>query len=279
VHAGQSTALHDAWVRGGLEVSAHLDAGSVNRVLLVSDGLANVGESRPDVIVSRAAELFSRGVSTSTVGVGGDFNEDLMIPMAVSGGGAGWFVERPEDFTRIFEAELTGLAALYGERGVLRIEPRRAGVALAEVLNDFPIAAGGGWAVGSLSHGHPLEIVARIKAPGGEVGQPLDLLDVRLELDAVGQGHVAMQQLLRIGCDRPEVVDAMPSDAAVERVVLLLMAARARLEAIAHADTGDLGTARGVLERVMQSLFTTRFSRDPEIRSDGEQVREMIRSY
>jgi Ca-activated chloride channel family protein len=249
VHPGGSTALHDAWVQGGLQVSAHLDASRLNRVLLISDGLANVGETSPELLVSRARELFARGVSTSTIGVGGDFNEDLMIPMAVSGGGSGWFVETPADFRRIFEAELAGLAALYGERGLMRLEPRRKGVEVLEVLNDFAREGregrdGDGWSIGSLSCGRPMEIVARVRARGGEVGQPLDLLDVRLSWDVPGQGRLEMQQLLRVACDEAAIVDALPPDPQVERVVGLLMAARTRVEAIGLMDAGDIAGAR-----------------------------------
>ncbi|HZI94690.1 MAG TPA: VWA domain-containing protein [Patescibacteria group bacterium] len=258
-HRG-STALHDAWVKGGLEVSEHLDTGRVNRVLLISDGLANVGETNPDLLVSRAGELFARGVSTSTIGVGANFNEDLMIPMAVSGGGSGWFVETPDDFRRIFEAELAGLMSLFGERGVMRIEPRRPGTLVVEVLNDLPAAddGSGGWKIGTLSHGQPLEIVARVKTRGGEVGQPLDLLDVRLSWDVIGQGRFELQQLLRIACDDAAKVELLPVDPEVNRVVALLMAARARKEAIAHADAGDTGHAVELLRQessIMSSMF------------------------
>jgi Ca-activated chloride channel family protein len=77
VFARGSTALHEAWVRGGIEVSEHLREGATNRVLLVTDGLANVGETNIDRIVSQAMNLHKRGVSTSTIGIGEDFNEDF----------------------------------------------------------------------------------------------------------------------------------------------------------------------------------------------------------
>src|SRR4051794_1970838 len=54
IFARNSTALHEAWVRGGLEVSNHLDGDAINRVLLITDGQANVGETNADRIVSQA---------------------------------------------------------------------------------------------------------------------------------------------------------------------------------------------------------------------------------
>ena len=87
IQAGGSTALHEAWRQGGLQVSHHLDREHLNRVILLSDGLANVGETNPDVIATDVHKLAGLGVSTTTMGVGDDYNEDLMAAMAKSGDG------------------------------------------------------------------------------------------------------------------------------------------------------------------------------------------------
>jgi Ca-activated chloride channel family protein len=123
VFARNSTALHEAWVRGGMQVSEHLTEGAVNRVLLITDGQANVGETNIDRIVSQSKGLFERGVSTSTIGIGDDFNEDLLLPMAQSGGGNAWHVERSEDMQRIFAVELEGLIAQVAHTVTLGLIP------------------------------------------------------------------------------------------------------------------------------------------------------------
>jgi Ca-activated chloride channel family protein len=275
IHSGGSTALHDAWVRGGLLVTECLDPKRLNRVLLVSDGLANIGETRSDVIASHARGLLDKGVSTSTVGVGSDFNEDLMIAMAKAGGGAGWFVESPADFRRIFEAELSGLAATFGEKAVLKIEPRRHGVEVVDVLNDF---TGGpdGHEIGTLVHGQPLEIVARLKIRGGEVGQPLDLFDLCLSWEGPGQGRTELRQLFRIACDDPAAVDALPIDPEVERAVGLLMAARARKEAVRFMDAGDVVMARQALG-AQRGVWEARYSASshPEDRLEADEFQRL----
>src|ERR1044071_2224108 len=97
VTARNSTALHEAWVRGGLAVSERLLDQGINRVVLITDGQANVGITNTDEIVTQAMGLFQRGVSTSTIGIGADFNEDLLMPMAQSGGGNAWHVVEPDD--------------------------------------------------------------------------------------------------------------------------------------------------------------------------------------
>src|SRR5207302_5578297 len=135
VQARGATALHEAWVRSGLEVSEHLLDDGINRVLLITDGLANVGVTSTDEIVSQAMGLFHRGVSTSTIGIGDDFNEDLLMPMAQSAGGNAWHAEHADDMQRIFAVELEGLIAQVAHTVTLGLIPAD-GVRIVDVLND-----------------------------------------------------------------------------------------------------------------------------------------------
>ena len=49
------------------------------------------------------------------MGLGKDFNEDLMMEMANAGGGAFYFIESPEVTPEIFQEELTGLLSVIGQ--------------------------------------------------------------------------------------------------------------------------------------------------------------------
>ena len=65
-----TTALHGGWQEGGRQVQTNRQSEGVNRVILLSDGLANVGESRPDKIADDVHKLAEAGVSTTTLGLG-----------------------------------------------------------------------------------------------------------------------------------------------------------------------------------------------------------------
>ena len=65
----------EGWLRGCEQVASHLAERGVNRCLLLTDGLANVGITDHEQLAIHAAELRARGVSTSTFGVGNDFDE------------------------------------------------------------------------------------------------------------------------------------------------------------------------------------------------------------
>ena len=60
------TNLHSGWLEGSLQVSQHLQPRQLNRVLLLSDGLANAGETNPNTISHHVQGLAQRGVSTTT---------------------------------------------------------------------------------------------------------------------------------------------------------------------------------------------------------------------
>ena len=92
VDARGSTNLGEGWLRGCEQVARHLVDRGVNRCLLLTDGLANVGMTDPDQLASHAAELRARGVSTSTFGVGNDFDERLLQALADAGGGHFYYI-------------------------------------------------------------------------------------------------------------------------------------------------------------------------------------------
>jgi Ca-activated chloride channel family protein len=130
------TNLHSGWLEGSLQVSQHLQPQQLNRVLLLSDGLANAEETNPNTIAHHVQGLAQRGVSTTTLGLGEDYNEDLMELMAQSGDGNYYFIESPEQLNAIFQAELQGIMATIGQKVSLGIRPG-ANVVLLDVFNDL----------------------------------------------------------------------------------------------------------------------------------------------
>ena len=179
IEARGSTALHEAWVRGGLTVSEHMLDSGINRVVLVTDGLANVGITSTDEIVTQAMGLHQRGVSTTTIGIGSDFNEDLLMPMAESAGGNAWHVVEPGDLQRIFQVELEGLVAQFGHTVSLSLVPAD-GVRISDLLNDFELTETGRYRLPNLQAGSPLEIVVQLRVGAQAIGTSLRLLDLSL---------------------------------------------------------------------------------------------------
>ncbi len=247
IEARGSTALHEAWVRGGMEVSRDLIARGINRVLLITDGLANVGLTSTDEIVSQARGLNERGVSTSTIGIGDDFNEELLVPMAESAGGNAWHAKSGLDLKRLFEVELQGLVAQFAHTVSLGLIPTD-GVGVVEILNDFEDTETGRYKLPNLQAGNPLEVVARLKVPAQAAGTKLRLVDVRLgytRQDASSRDVV--KEFLEVEFAHADEVEGLPSNPDVVAAVALLNNARARREAVACMDAGQFEDARGIM--------------------------------
>ncbi|MEO0536791.1 MAG: VWA domain-containing protein [Cyanobacteria bacterium P01_A01_bin.123] len=252
VRVGSSTALHAGWVEGGMQVGYHLSAEQLNRVILLSDGLANVGETNPDAIANDVHGLTRRGISTTTLGVGNDYSEDLLEAMARSGDGNFYHIESPQQLPDIFQTELQGLVATVGHTVSLGLEPRL-GVSVIDVLNDFDITPTGRYQLPNLVMGSSIQAVVRLRVPAQR--QLSSLCDVRLAWDAPGQPE---RQIMRTALQMPVVpvgqLGDYPADPEVQQQVAMLMAARARKEAIAKADTGDLAGASAVLIQANQCV-------------------------
>lgn len=112
IHSGGTTALHGGWLRGAELLAGCTTRGAVSRVVLLSDGQANVGLQHADEICPQVAALAAAGVTTTTVGIGNGFNEELMVAMARAGQGGSHYGERLEDLAEAFDAELGLLKAM-----------------------------------------------------------------------------------------------------------------------------------------------------------------------
>ncbi|WP_299982139.1 VWA domain-containing protein [Desulfobacula sp.] len=106
IRAGGSTALFGGVSQGASEIRKNLESDYIHRIILLSDGLANVGPRMPEDLGRLGAALIKENISVTTVGVGTDYNEDLMTRLAQKSDGNTYFVESGFDLPRIFAAEL-----------------------------------------------------------------------------------------------------------------------------------------------------------------------------
>lgn len=117
-----STNLMGGALKGYDEVKRNFRSGYINRVLLLSDGLANEGITSPSEIERIVRRKNTEdGISISTFGVGNDYNEDLMTAMAETGTGNYYFISRPQDIAGIFQKELNGLKDVVAQEAELEI--------------------------------------------------------------------------------------------------------------------------------------------------------------
>jgi len=101
-----STALFAGVSHGLEEIAKNLNPSRVNRMILLSDGQANVGPRSPNEL-GRLGEVAARqGISITTIGLGLGYNEDLMTQLAMRSDGNHAFAENAVDLAQIFQHEL-----------------------------------------------------------------------------------------------------------------------------------------------------------------------------
>jgi Ca-activated chloride channel homolog len=116
------TALFDGVSRGISELKPFVDAYAVNRIVLLSDGQANVGPSTPKELEALGRDAAKANITVTTIGLGLGYNEDLMSKLALASDGNHAFVEDPEDLIDIFNAEFGDVLSAIGSDVEIIIE-------------------------------------------------------------------------------------------------------------------------------------------------------------
>jgi len=115
IRSGNATNLSGGWLQGCQLVTDGIGQNQSDRVLLLTDGLANRGITGVEQLTALTRQKREAGVTTTTIGVGLDFNEDLLKNMAHEGGGAFYFIDSPEQTPEIFAEELQDLLNVVGQ--------------------------------------------------------------------------------------------------------------------------------------------------------------------
>jgi Ca-activated chloride channel family protein len=109
LHPNGSTNAEDGIVMGYKMAEKVFDPERINRVILCSDGVANVGNTGADSIFKRIEAMSKKGIFLSTVGFGmGNYNDVLMEQLGDKGNGHYAYVDTLEEAKRIFVENLTG---------------------------------------------------------------------------------------------------------------------------------------------------------------------------
>ena len=218
IHSGGSTDLFAGWQRGAEELEGGNDA-SISRVVLLSDGQANQGETRISRIERHCKSWLERGVSTTTVGLGRDFNEDLMIAMAKAGGGQQYYGQSAEDLYDSFDQELALLQAMY-LRGITAKLIPAPGV-IVEMLSPVSQLPDGQYAMTDLAWGAETWFAVRLHISPSAEGSLRDLLAISITgKDLQGQTLSVSGTVLQLQALSAKGLHALPVDEQVQRRLL-----------------------------------------------------------
>lgn len=258
IKASGTTNLSGGWLAGCNLVGQNFSREYVNRAILMSDGHANRGVTSPDQLVGMARERFSEHqISTTTMGLGRDFNEDLLMAMAKAGGGAFYFIESPEVTPVIFQEELQGLLNVIGQNLMVSIA-KSDHVASVTQMNAYHTHQDDErtyFHLGDVFGDEVKALLLELTIPPIKQVGSYQIATLRYEYDDLttdGTPHRAWDVPVMLNV----VSSTMPQlpDPDVTQSMLLLKAAQARQWAVSSADKGEYNTAANILRNVADAI-------------------------
>ncbi len=257
IRAGGSTNLSGGWLKGIEEIARGAEVDATRRVLLLTDGQANVGII-DDGQLRKLASGTKAQVATTTIGFGAGFDEDLLQAIADESGGASYYCAGPEEAPGVFTEEFDGLASIVAQNLSVEIVASD-DVKLLGVLNDYPLAdVPGGFQVqiGDIYGGERRRVVFKLLVPQiAELGvkRVAELVLRYVETGAqIAQHQVTVPVTVNL-VSADEAAAAEADHEVVEQIVIL-EAARITKEARDLADRGDVDGAAMMMRSQVDDL-------------------------
>lgn len=239
-----STDLHGGWMAAATQLQQTRQPDALHRILLLTDGHANAGETSRAALGDLSTSLKSTGIATTTFGVGGDFDEELLSAIALAGGGSCYYMQSGPQIEDLLTSEL-GEALDIVCRDIL-VQLALPPGASATLLNHYRTTQVDGdnelhLHVGDLSAHQAVTLLVAITFPEGPVGTSTS---VRVALSASDGISNVMEQEISWRYADHAANNAQPRNVAVDREVATQYAALARRDAVAANRHHDFETAR-----------------------------------
>ena len=275
-----NTFLSGGWIQGCEFVSSALNRSGVNRVLLLTDGLANEGITNHNQLADMARQHKNQGVTTTTFGVGLGYNEDLLSRMAHEGGGAFYFIDNPDQAEALFKEELKDLYNIVGQNLTVAIETESEVRSLKQ-LYDYSHREQGGallYQLGDLYAEEERFQLFELKLKELNEGE-VKLGRITISYDAL-QGEkikkVEKVHEIVIKVLSAEEFKKPRTDKEVEKIVLVQGVRMARKGALALADQGKFDQAQKILEAIAEQIKASK-TKDEELLILYDQLLEEAR--
>lgn len=277
IQAGGCTNLSAGWLLGCEQVQSRFNPEYLNRVLLLTDGQANMGITDPQVLTKTAHQKSEQGIVTTTLGFGTYFNEDLLIAMADVAGGNFYFIQSPDEATDVFRIELESLTSVVAQNLTVTLHPESS-VELREILNNYRTQTtekGLEIFIGDVYEVEAKQLAVQLLIPHQNNMGQLSLLAVNYKYQTLVNGSI--EQLsgdlsipINIGSET-QAQQSQPDQSVFEQTSKLRMA-QVKEQAIALADQGNYEKAAETLRSIIQEIQQQLLSEIFEIAEEIEQL-------
>lgn len=255
---GGSTNLSGGWLKGR-ELLQAAPGVATRRILLLTDGQANVGVVDGSQLAALTRDASERGITTTTIGFGDGFDEDLLTAMADAGRGAAHYAASPDDAAGVFADEADDLAALAAQNVSVGVRATHAGVRGVAVLGDWPVHAAGDVLrveLGDAYAGRTRRLVLALDVAALADLGPCQVAELIVDYTSVGDqiAHHTLTLPVAVHVATAADAEAAGIDTEVREEVEIIAAATAQQQAIDAADRGDIDTAKRILRQAADGL-------------------------
>ncbi len=249
IQARGNTALFAGVSKGAAELRKFLSINKVNRVILLSDGLANVGPKSPSELGQLGTSLAKEGISVTTIGLGLGYNEDLMTQLAGFSDGNHAFVEKPSDLVKIFQYEFGDVLSVVAQDVNIIIECGD-GVRPLRILGRTGDIMGNTVSVrmNQLYSGQEKFILLEVEVPKHKANSSTEIASIQLDYNNLythSRYKINDSAIVAFSTSKQvveESIDAEVYESSVEQV-----ANEYSKKAVELRDKGDISGARAIL--------------------------------
>lgn len=199
LNASGGTNLFDGLKLGELRVAGAPASHPVRRVVVVSDGVATVGPTSPDLLGSIAEKGADRGIQVTAIGVGLDYDERTLNTLAMRSSGRMHHIASPDDMTTVLAEETRLFAGTRATDANIEIVPAP-GVSIVSLAGArFSWGEQGAIRVplGAMFGGQHREMAIRVRIDDPSVLGARPLASVRLHFrDPADQGISRVQEVI-----------------------------------------------------------------------------------
>jgi Ca-activated chloride channel family protein len=221
VESGGSSNLLCGW-KAGAQLLECGDNSGLTRIVLLSDGGVNHGETFPEFIEAHCRGMQGLGISTTTVGLGQNINEDLMIGIAREGGGQHYAGHSAADLFESLDAELASMQATYLRYIKLKLVP--APGVIVEMVSDVGYnSLDDCYPMNDLTWGGESWLALRLHVTAAAPGSLRDLLAATITgTDMQGNEVATFAPMLQLPAMLSHAIAAMSAEETLERRLLEL---------------------------------------------------------
>jgi len=230
----------------------------VRRIVMISDGQANVGPSSPEALGELAGRSLGFGAQVTSLGVGLDYDERTLDAIAERTSGRLFHVGDPREMEGTLEHEIALLSSTVADQALIEIVPAP-GVEI-EGVDGARMEWGPGRVarvpLGALYTGQHREALVRVRVSGGSAGTQRALASVRLSFRDPTENDVERVQevLARASTSDDPVAVADHANAQTHAMMATLQAAKTELQAAQDMGSGNYAQAQSQLAVAEQNL-------------------------